>query len=124
MNILKWMRKDGIRTTKQRADTPTPRHYTARVNAVDSEWCSGWWPDDSGFYETRRHVGQSAERFNAGVEVSHRVYDGMVWGEAHLTPEKARKAADEMERGRREEIEPCPEIGVASARGRALGGGQ
>jgi hypothetical protein len=105
MGILNWIRKNGNRVVAQRADAPDPRHFTALGNAIDPEW-RGWWsPDATGSYETRRHVGQSAEGFHAGVEVCLRVYDRIVWSVAHATPEKAREAAGEMESRRREEIE-------------------
>lgn len=114
MSIFKWMREIGIRVTAPRDNAPAPRHFSPPGNAIDPEWHSGWSPDDSGLYETRQHVGQSAEGFHAGIEISHRVCDRIVWGEAHPTPEKAREAAGEMECRRREERENCPEIERAS----------
>jgi len=97
MNIFNWIRKSGIRTKAQRVNTDAARHFSAHGNAIEPEWRSGWSPDDSGLYETRRHVGQSAEGFHAGVEISYRVRGRIVWSEAHSTPERAREAAAEME---------------------------
>src|SRR5580692_3923057 len=97
MNILNWIRKSGIRGKAQRADAHAPGYFSALGNAIEPEWGSGWSPDDSGRYETRRHVGQSAEGFHAGVEISYRVRGRIVWSEAYSTPERAREAAAEME---------------------------
>jgi hypothetical protein len=119
VNILKWIHKNGNRKTPPAV--VSARHFTALGNAIDPEWRSGWSPDESGRYEMRRHVGQSAEGFHAGVEVSCRIYSRIVWGEAYPTPERALEGADEMESRRREEIEGCPEIEQAVARGRAFG---
>ena len=106
MRIWNWIYRNRNRTT--RADGT--RHFSTLGNAIDPEWRSGWCSDDSGFYETRQHVGRSAEGFHAGVEISYRVYHRIVWGEAHATPEKAREAAREMESRRTEEIEDCPQF--------------
>jgi hypothetical protein len=48
-------------------------------------------------------VGKSTEGSHAGLEISHRIHDAVLWSEVHATPEEARKAAGEMERRRREE---------------------
>ena len=101
MSILKWLREIGSCITAARDSAPAVLHFSPLGNAIDPEWRSGWSPDDSDFYETRRLVGHSAEGFHAGVEMSHRVCDRIVWGEAHATPEKARDAAGEMEKGNR-----------------------
>jgi hypothetical protein len=107
MNILKWIRKSRNRTTERAGARATG---TAPGDAIEPEWRSRWLPDDSGLVETRRHVGQSAEGFHAGIEVARRVCDRIVWSEAYKTPEKARDAAGEMERRRRQEIEKCPDM--------------
>lgn len=110
MNILKWIRKHRIHATAQPAGAHAAGHFTAPGDAISPEWRSRWLPDDSGSFETRRHVGQSAEGFHAGVEVSQRVCDRIVWSQPYATPEKAREAASEMERRRRQEIEKCPDM--------------
>jgi hypothetical protein len=107
MNILKWIRKSGNRTTERAG---MHAFGTNPGGAIEPEWRSRWLPDDSGLFETRRHVGQSAEGFHAGIEVARRVCDCIVWSEAYPTPEKARDAAGEMERRRRQEIEKCPDM--------------
>ena len=113
MKLLKWLTRHFINAATPRADVRVREDFTSFGNAIDPEWHSGWSPGDSGAFETRRHVGQSAEGFHAGVEVSRRICDRVVWGEAHATPEKAREAARELECKRWEEIERCPEIGRA-----------
>jgi hypothetical protein len=115
MNIWSWIHRNG-RTMNRRASGSVPEHFTAQGNAIDPEWRSGWSPDDDGVYETRRHVGQSAEGFHAGVELSRRISDGIVWSEAYPTPEKARGAAREMESTRWREIEAEPSSEPVSAR--------
>jgi len=104
MNILKWLEEIGGIAVTVTMRTPPPPCFTARGNAIEPEWHSQWSPDERGIYETRRVVGQSAEGFHAGVEISYRVYERIVWGDAHPTPEKARIASAEMERARREEF--------------------
>ena len=107
MNILKWICKSGNWTTRR------ARAHAVGTNpgsAIEPEWRSRWLPGDSGLFETRRHVGQSAEGFHAGIEVSQRVCDRIVWSDAYPTPEKAREAVGEMERRRRQEIEKCPDM--------------
>jgi hypothetical protein len=110
VNILKWIRKHRIHATAQPAGAHAVGHFTAPGSAIEPEWRSRWLPDDSGFFETRRHVGQSAEGFHAGIEVAQRVCDRIVWSDAYPTPEKAREGASEMERRRRQEIEKCPDM--------------
>lgn len=108
MNLLKWIHKNGNRTTAAHADAAKTQDCSPHGNGIEREWRSAWSPDDSGFRETRRHVGQSAEGFHAGIEVSRRVSERITWSEAFATPEQARKGATEMERRRREEIEAAP----------------
>lgn len=116
MNIWSWIKRNGVRTVNPRTSAPVPEHFTAQGNAIDPEWRSGWSPDDGGSFETRRHVGQSAEGFHAGVELSRRMSGGIVWSEAYPTPERARDAAREMESARRCEIEAESSSEPVSAR--------
>jgi hypothetical protein len=79
---------------------------------IEQEWRSTWRPVAASALEIRRHVGQSAEGFHAGVEVGRREAVGPIaWGDAQPTPEMARLIAGEMESVRREEIENDIEFG-------------
>jgi hypothetical protein len=110
MSLWKWIHRQGNHATRQwYSATAVHRDFSAIGNAINPKWRSGWSRDESGIYETRRCVGQSTEGFHAGVEISYRIHDAVVWSEAHATPEKARQAAGEMERRRREETENFPE---------------
>jgi hypothetical protein len=105
--FLSWLKRDKTEST---TETVKPEYFTGKGNAIDPEWRSGWSTDESGLAETRRHVGRSVEGFHAGVEDAFRVGAGRIaWGEAQPTPEKAREAAGELERERREAIESAHE---------------
>lgn len=106
MRIFNWIREIGNGPVAERRDASGPQHFTAAGHAVIPEWRSRWTPNETGLYETRKHVGQSAEGFHAGVEIAYRMSDPIAGGEPYATPERARQAAIEME----EQVQPTREL--------------
>jgi hypothetical protein len=67
MSILQWMHAIGIRITAPRDNASAPRRFAPLGNGIDPEWRDGWTVDDCGFYETRRHGGQSEAYQDASI---------------------------------------------------------
>jgi hypothetical protein len=105
MNILKWIRKPKTCATVPSANKPSQPDGGGKGNAIEPDWRGQWLADASGFHETRRHVGISANGYHAGIEICYRAGMGRLeWSEALDTPETAYALSAVLERKRRSEI--------------------
>ena len=100
------------RKKRLNAQPDAPRYFSAKGNAIAPEWHSSWSPDDTGVNETRRHVGQSAEGFHAGIETVCRIGLGRIdWSDAWPTAERAMQAAWKRESAERDLVDGSSVVG-------------